>query len=149
MLFFQNDTPTQMLSCEFVKLLKHHFYTFKNIIFTEQLRTTASVFIEHNFNIEKPYFYWCQEKKLGKKKKKTPVRGQGQWFCKICLQVWLKNLNNLQNFMPKYQPKQKHLKLSEYFRQYKIRKNHLFRCCVDVATTLLHRRRSTDVFRTS
>ena len=46
-----------------MKLLKHHFYTFKNIIFTEQLRTTASVFIEHNFNIEKPYFNWCKEKK--------------------------------------------------------------------------------------
>ena len=59
-----------MLSREFVKLLKQ-FYTFKNIIFTEQLRATASVSIEHNFNIEKPNFNWCQVKKT---RKKLPVR---------------------------------------------------------------------------
>ena len=57
-----------------MKLLKHYFYTLKNIIFTEQHRTTASVFIEHNFNIEKRYFKWCQEKKTGKK---TSYNGSG------------------------------------------------------------------------
>ena len=56
-----------------MKLLKYHFYTFKNIIFTEQLRTTASVFIEHNFNIEKPYFNWFQEKET--LIKKLPCKG--------------------------------------------------------------------------
>ena len=55
-----------------MKLLKHHFYTLKIVIFAEQLRTTTSVFTEHNFNIEKPYFNWCQEKKPGKKK---PAKG--------------------------------------------------------------------------
>ena len=62
-----------MLSREFVKLLKH-FYTFKDITFTEQLQTTASVSIEHNFNIKKPNFNWCQEKKT---RKKTPCKGLG------------------------------------------------------------------------
>ena len=57
-----------------MKLLKYHFYTLKNIIFTEQHRTTASVFTEHNFNIEKRYFKWCQGKKTGKN---TPIMGQG------------------------------------------------------------------------
>ena len=52
---------------KFVKLLKHHFYTFKNTISTEQLRTTASVSIEQNFNIEKPNFNWCREKPPQKK----------------------------------------------------------------------------------
>ena len=46
-----------------MELLKHHFYKFKNIIFIEQVRATVSVFIEHNFNIEKPYFNLCREKK--------------------------------------------------------------------------------------
>ena len=46
-------------------------------------------------------------------------------------------------------PKQERLKFSEYSRQYKIRKNHFFRCCIDVAATLLHKRRFTDVFKTS
>ena len=71
---WQNDTPTQMVSRKFMKLLKHHFHTFKNIIFTKQLRTAASVFIEHNFNIKKPYFNWCQEKKT---RKKNPYKGLG------------------------------------------------------------------------
>ena len=57
-----------------MKLLKRHLYTFKNIIFTEQLRMTASVSIEHNFNIEKPNFNWCQEKK---KQKKPLCKGLG------------------------------------------------------------------------
>ena len=73
----------------------------------------------------------------------------------------LKNLTNSQNFIPKYQPKQEHLKFSEYFSQYKTRKNHLFRRCIDVATMLLHRRlqdvvnwtnsrrHKSDVFKTS
>ena len=56
-----------------MKLLKLHFYTFKNIILTEQLRTTASVFIKHNFNIEEPNFNWCQKKK--KTRKKNPCKG--------------------------------------------------------------------------
>ena len=52
--------------------------------------------------------------------------------------------------MPKYQPKQKYLKLSEYFKQYKIRKNNLFRHCVDVATqTSLYRRLQDVVNQTS
>ena len=63
-----------MLSREFVKLLKYHFYTFKNIFFTEQLRTTASVSIEHNSNIKKPNFNWCQEKRT---RKKPPCKGLG------------------------------------------------------------------------
>ena len=47
--FFQNETPTQVFSSEFCE-------TFKNNIFTEYLRTTASVFMEHIFNIKKPKF---------------------------------------------------------------------------------------------
>ena len=47
--FFQNETPTQVFSSEFCE-------TFKNNIFTEHPRTTASVFMEHIFNIEKPKF---------------------------------------------------------------------------------------------
>ena len=39
---------------------------FINIIFTEQLRTAASLFIERNFDIEKPNFNRCQEKNSGK-----------------------------------------------------------------------------------
>ena len=66
-----------MLSRKFMKLLKHHFYTFKNIIFTEQLQTTASAFMEHNFNIEKPYFNWCQENKTPEKKPLYGVRVSG------------------------------------------------------------------------
>ena len=46
--FFQNETPTQVFSSEFCE-------TFKNNIFTEHLRTTASVFMEHIFNIKKPF----------------------------------------------------------------------------------------------
>ena len=63
-----------MLSREFVKLLKHHFYTFKNIIFIEQVRTTASLSIEHNFNTEKANFNWCREKNT---RKKPPCKGLG------------------------------------------------------------------------
>ena len=44
--------------------------------------------------------------------------------------------------------KTKHLKFSEYFRRYRIRKNQFFRCCIVVAATLLHRRRFTDIFKT-
>ena len=36
------------------------------MIFKEHLWTTASVFIERNFNIKKPNFNRCQEKKLRK-----------------------------------------------------------------------------------
>ena len=39
---------------------------FINIIFTEQLRTAASLFIERSFDIEKPNFNRCQEKNSGK-----------------------------------------------------------------------------------
>ena len=45
--------------------------------------------------------------------------------------------------------KLENLNFFKYFRKYKIRKNHSFRRCIDVATTLLHRRRFTDVFKTS
>ena len=67
-----------MLSREFVKPLKYYFYTFKNVrttTFTEQLRTTGSVSIEHNFNIEKPNFNRCPEKK--NPGKNSSVRGYG------------------------------------------------------------------------
>ena len=47
--FFQNETPTQVFSSEFRE-------TFKNTIFTEHLRTTVSVLMEHIFNIKKPKF---------------------------------------------------------------------------------------------
>ena len=47
--FFQNETPTQVFSSEFCE-------TFKNNIFTEHLRTTAFVFMEHIFNIKKSKF---------------------------------------------------------------------------------------------
>ena len=62
-----------MFSLEFVKLLKYHFYVFKNINFTEQFRKTAAVSIEHSFNIEKPNFNWCQEKE--NPGEKSSVRG--------------------------------------------------------------------------
>ena len=47
--FFQNDTPTQLLSCEFCQVLK-------NIIFTEQPRVAASECIEQICNIKNPGF---------------------------------------------------------------------------------------------
>ena len=62
---------------------------------------------------------------------------------KFVTKCGLKNFNNLQNFLPK----QEHF--SEYFKQYKQRTNHFFRRCIDVAMTLLHRRRFTDIFKKS
>ena len=56
-----------------MKILKH-FYTLKNIIFTEQLRTTASVFKEHNFNIENLILIGVRKKNPGKK---TLCKGLG------------------------------------------------------------------------
>ena len=43
--FFQNETPTQLLYCEF----------FENNVLTVQIRTAASVFMERICNINKPY----------------------------------------------------------------------------------------------
>ena len=93
-LLFQNETSTQMLSCDFCE-------TFENIIFTEHLRTTASVFMEHIGNIKKPSFNYS----LFPKSKLRKLQNFFSFvlFCKICLQeVKLKNLNNLGNFIFEY-----------------------------------------------
>ena len=75
MLFFQNETPTQIYSREFYETLKHHVYTFINISFTEQLRTAPSVFIKLNFNIKKKQILIGVMKKNSEKK--LSVRGWG------------------------------------------------------------------------
>ena len=46
--FFQNETPTQLLYCEFCEF-------FENNIFTEQLRSAASVYMERICSISKPH----------------------------------------------------------------------------------------------
>ena len=48
--FFQNETLKQLFSCEYCEIFRN--INFSN--FTEQLRTTVSVFMERICNIKKP-----------------------------------------------------------------------------------------------
>ena len=59
-------------------------------------------------------------------------------------EVWLKNLNNLQNFIPKNQTKQNHLKFTEYDKKESFLLT-LYRRRYDVATEAPFYRHLQDV----
>ena len=153
--FFNNRLRHRHFLVDIAKLSRTPFLQ-------EHLETPYSVFIEHICNYNKMWLFQpFVETLINIETSYEIILFLLFWFCNICCLVWLplswrrflsyinQSIDLYKIPYPNTNLNWKTEKFSEYFSQYKIRKNYFFRRCTDVAATLLHRRRFTDVFKAS